>query len=100
MYIVFSSFIRSYLISPSTALPLNRNVFRCRGPLWKGAYVIVGHTQSAAAMIIEIGTALAAAHVAAAALEDPFGAKIPAKSSTFDNHDRIVCLDAGLIVER
>ena len=52
--------------------------------------------QSAAAMMVEIGTALAAAQVAEAALVEPPGACIPAKSSTFVNHDRTVCLDAGL----
>ena len=51
-------------------------------------------------MIVEIGTALAAAHVAAAALVDPPGARIPAESSTFDNHERIVCFDAGFKVEQ
>ena len=41
-------------------------------------------------------TALAEAQVAEEALVEPHGACIPAKSSTFVNHDRTVCLDAGL----
>ena len=46
-------------------------------------------------MIVGIGTALAVVHVATATLVDPPGARIPAESSTVDNHERIVCLDAG-----
>ena len=52
--------------------------------------------RSAAVMMVEIGTSLAAAQVAEAALVEPPVACISAESSTFINHDCTVCLDAGL----
>ena len=47
-------------------------------------------------MIVEMGTAFAAAQVADAALVDPPGAWIFACSNTFASQALMVCLPAGL----